>query len=175
MGGFSGSGKSRLGRDLAPLLGGMAGAVILRTDVLRKRLMGADPETRLGEEGYSPEMSRRTYQELYDRSSLLLKAGLTVVADAVFAKEEQRQGIEAVAADLGIPFEGLWLEASPEVMKARIAKRKRNASDATAEVLERQLATGPGNINWLRLDSSASKEETYRNACKRLRLVSATP
>jgi len=173
VGGFSGSGKSRLGRDLAPLLGGMAGAVILRTDVLRKRLMGADPETRLGEEGYSPEMGRRTYQELYDRSAVLLKAGLTVIADAVFAKEEQRQGIEAVAGALGIPFEGLWLEASPEVMKARIAKRKRNASDATVEVLERQLAAGPGNISWLRLDSSASKEETYRNACKRIRLVSA--
>ncbi len=40
VGGFSGSGKSRLARDLAPLLGAAPGAVVLRTDVIRKRLAG---------------------------------------------------------------------------------------------------------------------------------------
>lgn len=174
VGGLSGSGKSRLARDLAPLLGRPMGAVILRTDVLRKQLMGVDAETRLGPEGYSPEMSLRTYQALYDGCAKLLKSGLTVVADAVFAKEEQRGGIETLAISLGLPFEGLWLEANPEVMRQRIQSRKRNASDATIEVLNRQIEAGPGNINWLRLDSSASKEETFANACGRIRSLSAS-
>jgi len=174
VGGLSGSGKSRLARDLAPLLGPPMGAVILRTDVLRKQLMGVDTQTRLGAEGYSTEMSLRTYQALYDGCAKLLKAGLTVVADAVFARQEQRDGIEILAESLGLPFEGLWLEASPEVMRQRIQSRKGNASDATVEVLNRQLEAGSGNINWLRLDSSLSKEETFANACRRIRSLSAT-
>jgi len=173
VGGLSGSGKSRLARDIAPLLGKPLGAVVLRTDVLRKQLMGVSPETRLGPEGYSSEMSRRTYQALADGCNHLLAAGLTVVADAVFAKQDQRVLIEETATQAGVPFEGIWLEAAPEVMRQRILSRKLNPSDATIEVLERQLEAPLGNIGWLRLDSSASKEETFTNTCRRIRSLSA--
>ena len=40
VGGFSGTGKSRLARELAPFLGAAPGARVVRSDVIRKRLCG---------------------------------------------------------------------------------------------------------------------------------------
>ncbi len=170
VGGFSGCGKSRLARDLAPLLGAAPGAVVLRTDVIRKRLAGVEALTRLPPEGYSAEMSARTYAEQAALAGRALAAGQAVVADAVFAQPAQRAGIEAAARAAGVSFDGLWLEAAPEVMRARIQGRKRNASDATLSVLEKQLAAGPGPVTWMRQDSSGSKSETFRNALGKLGL-----
>lgn len=164
VGGLSGSGKSRMGRELAPFLGAAPGAVVVRTDVLRKRLMGVDPETHLEADGYTPEMTERTYAALFDEAARLLGAGHPVVADAVFARRDQRDRIEAVARDAGVPFQGLWLEAAPEVMEQRIVSRKRNASDATASVLQRQLEYDLGEIGWTRVDTGRPKGESLRVA-----------
>ncbi len=163
-GGLSGSGKSRLARDIAPLVGAAPGAVVLRTDVIRKRLMGVAPETRLPPEGYTPEMTERTYQALYQQAAQALASGHGVIADAVFARPEQRAAIEAVARDAGTPFDGLWLEADAETMRQRVAARRNNASDATVAVLDQQLDYDLGAMTWNRIDSSGSKEDTFANA-----------
>lgn len=170
VGGLSGSGKSRLARDLAPFLGGAPGAVVLRSDVLRKRLLGVEPETRLPPDAYTEEVTERTYQELYERARQVLGHGHSVIADAVFARPEQRAAIEAVARRLDLRFEGLWLEASPDAMRQRIEKRQANASDATPEVLERQLTYALGDLAWPRLDSSGSKAATLERGRKSLGL-----
>ncbi len=115
-------------------------------------------------------MSARTYAGQAALAARALAAGQAVVADAVFAAPAQRAGIEAAAAQAGVPFDGLWLEADPAVMRRRIEGRKRNASDATAAVLERQLAQGPGPLAWRRQDSSGSKAETFNNALGKLGL-----
>ncbi len=162
VGGLSGSGKSRMGRDVAPYLGRAPGAVVVRSDVLRKRLCGLDMHTRLGPEGYGPEMTERTYEALYDEVAAVLRSGQSAVADAVFARPEQRDAIAAVARRLGVPFDGLWLEAAPEVMARRIESRGRNASDATVEVLARQLEYDLGDIAWRRFDTGVSKDESLR-------------
>ena len=47
LGGVSGTGKSTLARQLAPELGPAPGAVVLRSDVVRKRLHGVAPGDRL--------------------------------------------------------------------------------------------------------------------------------
>jgi aminoglycoside phosphotransferase family enzyme/predicted kinase len=159
VGGLSGSGKSRMGRELAPLLGVPAAAVV-RTDSLRKHLAGVAITEKLGPEGYSKEMGERTYQALYDTCAQLLAAGHSAVADAVFAKPHQRAAIEAVAARAGVRFDGLWLETPPDLAISRIEARKANVSDATPEVLKRQLAYDLGAITWTRIDSSDSKEST---------------
>ncbi|MDA8232266.1 MAG: AAA family ATPase [Magnetospirillum sp.] len=167
VGGLSGSGKSRMGRRLAPLLG-VPGAVVVRSDALRKQLTGAHLRDRLGPEGYAPEVTERTYRSLFDTCAMLLKAGSSVVADAVFARPEQRAAIERVAAAAGVPFAGLWLEAPEDVAAARIGGRTGDASDATVEVLARQRQYDLGPIAWKRLDTSQPGDGAFTEACRAL-------
>ncbi|MBC7950620.1 MAG: AAA family ATPase [Rhodospirillaceae bacterium] len=156
VGGLSGSGKSRMGRELAPLLAVPAAAVV-RTDSLRKQMMGVGLLEKLGPEGYTPEITERTYQALYDTCLQVLKAGHSAVADAVFAKPEQRDAMERVAREAGVPFHGLWLESPPHLSASRIKGRKANVSDATVAVLEQQLNYDLGVISWRRVKTGGSK------------------
>jgi len=160
VGGLSGSGKSRAARELAAYVGVRPGARVVRSDVLRKRIAGVHPLDKLGPEGYTPEMSAKTYQAVYDEAATVLATGHAVIADCVFSKPEERAAIEAVSRELDVPFTGLWLEADPEVMQSRVEKRTKNASDADAEVVKMQLAYELGDIDWTRIDSSGTREET---------------
>lgn len=166
VGGLSGSGKSRMGRELAPYVGVAPGAVVLRTDIIRKRLMGVEVEDKLGADGYTPEMTRRTYDALYEQALTVLASGQSVVADAVFSKEYERQAIEDVASRAGVPFFGLWLEAPPEVMAERITTRKRNPSDATVDVLKMQMDSDVGDISWEHIDSGGDRDATIAQGRK---------
>lgn len=174
VGGLSGSGKSRLARALAPFVGAAPGARVQRTDVIRKRLMGKGPMVRLGPEGYTREMSDRTYGALYELVRASLAAGRTTIADAVFADPVERRRIAAVAVEAGVVFRGVWLEAPTEVMKRRVSERKRNASDATAEIVRRQTDYDLGTIEWTRVDSSGSKAATLAHALAALGVVVPT-
>ncbi len=164
VGGLSGSGKSRLARDLAPLVGPSPGARVVRTDVTRKRLAGVGLETRLGSAGYSRDMTERTYQAVYDECLAVLATGRAAIADAVFAHAEERTAIEAVAREAGVPFHGLWLESPPEVMQERVTHRKRNVSDATSWVVRLQLSYDLGDITWDRIDTGGSREDSVARA-----------
>ena len=64
VGGLSGSGKSRLARELAPHFMPPPGARVVRTDATRKRLAGVAPETRLAPRDYSEATNRRTYEAI---------------------------------------------------------------------------------------------------------------
>ena len=70
VGGFSGTGKSTLALGLAPSVGAVPGAVVIRSDEIRKRLSGVSPLDRLGPEGYSSEMSERVYATVAERARL---------------------------------------------------------------------------------------------------------
>jgi len=160
VGGLSGSGKSRLARELAPHLGGAPGGRVVRSDVLRKKLAGVDPLTRLGPQGYTREMTEQTYHAVFDEVRTALDAGQSVIADAVFASPEERRAVAATALDRNVPFQGIWLEAPPDVLAERAGSRQGNVSDADAEVVARQLTYDLGVIDWSRLDSSGHCDET---------------
>jgi predicted kinase len=164
IGGLSGSGKSRLARWLAPHVGAPPGARVVRTDSTRKRLAGIALGSRLGSRGYSSEMNRRTYQAVFDECAQVLATGQSAIADAVFADPEERKAIERVAVKAGVPFHGIWLETSPEIMQERVTRRARNVSDANAWVVRLQLQYDPGELTWTRLDSSGSRDETIAAA-----------
>jgi uncharacterized protein len=159
VGGLSGSGKSRMSRELAPFLA-VPGAAVVRSDALRKHLMGVSIHDRLGPDGYTADIGERTYRALYDTCARLLAAGHSVVADAVFARPDERAAIAAVAAEAGIRFNGLWLETPPELAASRIAARRANVSDATPAVLEHQLSYELGDITWHRIDTGPSKADS---------------
>lgn len=160
VGGLSGGGKSRMSRELAHFVGTPPGARVLRTDVLRKRLAGIDALESLDQSGYTAEMTERTYHSLFENTSRVLAMGHSVIADAVFADQGQRQAIEAVAAQSGVPFDGLWIEAPATIRMERVAKRINNPSDVTPEIVLQQLDYDLGDLIWPRIDSSGPRQET---------------
>lgn len=152
VGGYSGAGKSTFAHALAPLLGPAPGAVVLRTDEIRKRLWGAAaPTERLPPGAYAMEVTRRVYARLFEEAELCLRAGRGVVLDAVFMKAAERDMARKLSDEA--PFVGVWLEARAETLRARVAARRDDASDADVSVLERQLSQDPGDLDWRRLDA----------------------
>jgi hypothetical protein len=158
LGGVSGTGKSTLARQLAPVLGPAPGAVILRSDVVRKRLHGVAPGERLPPEAYRKDASRAVYDVLSERAARLVRAGHAAIVDAVFLDPEERAQIERAATDAGVPFQGLWLTAPENVLMQRVAARTGDVSDATPEVLRAQLAADPGALTWRMIDVSGAPE-----------------
>ena len=154
VGGFSGSGKSTLAQALAPMVAPPPGAVVIRSDEIRKRVCGVAPLKRLGAEGYAPAVSARVYEEACVQAARVLRAGHSAVVDAVFARPHDRAAIEQVATGTGAPFLGLWLEAPEPVLTARVVARRDDVSDADAAVIRAQLAAGIGDVTWERLDTS---------------------
>jgi adenylylsulfate kinase-like enzyme len=106
IGGFSGTGKATLTLGLAPSVGAVPGAVVIRSDEIRKRLSGVSPLHRLGPEGYSSEMSERVYATVAERARLTIREGHSAIVDAVYARPGDRQAIQHIAADMVVPFAG---------------------------------------------------------------------
>jgi aminoglycoside phosphotransferase family enzyme/predicted kinase len=159
VGGFSGSGKSTLGRALAPKLGSAPGAVVLRSDEIRKRLWGVGPKDRLPQEAYGVERSQVVYGEMLRAARQCLDAGWAVVLDAAFLNFAEREAAEALGAELGLSFQGLWLQAPAEVLRQRIRNRVDDASDADEVVLEGQLARDVGEMTWRRVDAGRDLDD----------------
>jgi len=111
VGGLSGTGKSTLARQLAPLVGRAPGALVLRSDVIRKRLFGVAPEVQLDAAAYTKEQSGRVYARMQRDAADAIAAGQSVIVDAVFARAEERAAIENIAREAAVPAMGLWLEA----------------------------------------------------------------
>ena len=162
IGGRSGSGKSTVARGIAPAVGAVPGAVVIRSDEVRKALAGVDGLTPLGPEGYTADMTRRVYAALAERAARALATGHAVVVDAVFVRDEHRSAIEAVAAAAHVPFVGLWLDVPEVTLLARVAQRHGDASDADARVVRRQLVEDTGVVNWTRVDATGPADDVVR-------------
>jgi len=156
VGGLSGTGKSSLARLLAPSVGRPPGALHLRSDVERKRLYGCAELERLPEEAYRPEVSAIVYSRLHDKAAEALATGQSVVIDAAHLKEDERRAAADLARRRQARFTGLWLEAPPEILFERVAKRKQDASDATPAVVAAQAKADIGALEWIRLDASGA-------------------
>jgi predicted kinase len=154
IGGFSGTGKSTLALSLAPTIGAVPGAVVLRSDEIRKRLSGVSPLDRLDAAGYAPLANERVYTTLAEAAAEIVRTGHSVVVDAVYARSSDRHAIERVAASASVPFVGLWLEVPESTLVARTERRRHDASDADAAVIRMQLSQETGSIGWHRIDAS---------------------
>jgi predicted kinase len=154
VGGLPGAGKSTLARSLEET----AGFTVLRSDVIRKELVGkesgsaAAPASRAGI--YTLEWNERTYQECLRRAEDLLFEGERVLVDANFRHEHQRRLFLQAAQRWGVPALFLPCHAAPEVVRARLQRRKSDASDADWNVYARLAAAweppGPETKNQTR-------------------------
>jgi aminoglycoside phosphotransferase family enzyme/predicted kinase len=170
VGGLSGTGKTTLAAALAARLHPAPGAVHLRSDLERKSLFGVGETVRLGPDSYSQEIGEQVYTALRRKARLALEAGHAVVVDAVSARADERDALEALAAELRVPFHGFWLHAVPDALIARVAARRNDASDATAEVVRQQLGFDVGAFPsaWTPVDANGSAEEALAHALRTL-------
>ena len=140
--GLTGSGKSTLARRLASRYS----LQVLRSDVVRKELLGLDATERrhvpFGEGEYSPATTQHTYDAMVDKAEALLAEGHSVVLDGCYLKRDQRAGAVALARRLGVPFVLFECRASEDVVRERLARRAQktaSVSDGRWEIYQAQL------------------------------------
>ena len=124
IGGLSGTGKSVLARGLAGLIEPPPGALIVRSDVVRKHLFGVSETTALPEAAYQADTTERVYDTLSNTAQRVLAQGCSVVLDAAFLQESERAGPASLARKHGARFVGLFLTADLATRLARIEQRE---------------------------------------------------
>ncbi len=136
--------------------------------VIRERLLlGVEPSERLPAEAHTPGISVRVYQTIQDQAAIA-GAGHAVIADAVFSRRGEREGIEAVARAAKVPLEGLWLEVPGNIMARRIEGHRGDASDATVAVLDEQLGFDTSDVAWARLNGRGTQQAVQAAARRAL-------
>lgn len=140
--GVSGSGKTTGTEYLIK----QHGAIRLRSDVERKRLLGIAPSQRpdgeLKQLAYSDELSQQTYERLRTLAQGLLRDGESVVIDATFLKRRHREMFQALASQQGVALAIVPFSAEASELERRIrsrAKANDDASDADLRVLQSQF------------------------------------
>ncbi|MCP3401497.1 bifunctional aminoglycoside phosphotransferase/ATP-binding protein [Bradyrhizobium sp. CCGB20] len=162
VGGLSGTGKSVLARALAAAVLPQPGAVVLRSDIIRKQLFQVGHTERLPSSTYRPEVTAQVYDMLVQRARRVLAQGHSAVVDAVFAREFERDQLAALARACGVPLSGLFLVADLATRQARIGSRRGDASDATQEVAAQQEHYNIGHVGWATIDASGTPEQTLQ-------------
>jgi predicted kinase len=162
LGGLSGTGKSALGRLLSERCAGIQ----IRSDVVRKSLLGLSLNEKAGPQAYSQDVSERIYEHLCSLVEAVAAAGYNVIVDATFRKEAEREQLQQRIEQRGLRFYGIWCEVPSKVALARIAERKADVSDAGVAVRLQQERQVLGEIKWARLDASGTLEQNYAAARK---------
>lgn len=159
IGGPSGSGKSTVAARLAPSIGLATGAIVLRSDMIRKRMFGLEPKTRLKKSGYDKAASDRVFAQMGEESKEVLNAGFPVICDAVFGEKHNLLPLTKVSNETGFTLKGFWLTAPREILLRRVKRRKKGASDADGRVVHEQLNHISPPAGWHILDATRSVTE----------------
>jgi uncharacterized protein len=163
VGGLSGTGKTALARALAPAVPPQPGAVVLRSDVIRKQMFGVGDTDRLPPSAYTPELAEQVYETLALYARRVLAQGHSAIVDGVFARDFERDAFAALARTCDVPLTGLFLVADLATRQARIGSRRGDASDATQEVAALQEHYNIGHIGWATIDASGTQEQTLQS------------
>ena len=150
MTGLSGTGKS----TVASPLGRMFAASHIRSDVVRKDLMGVSGATpdawRSGI--YAEDVTDATYERMIDLGREAVDAGRPAVLDATFLDPRWREAAAAMAREAGVPFVLVETVTDDAVLERRLEARTRagaDPSDADVAVMRKQreaLAAEPVSV-----------------------------
>ncbi|MDG4812805.1 AAA family ATPase [Hydrogenovibrio sp. 3SP14C1] len=144
MQGVSGSGKSHYAQQIL----GQIDAIIISSDIERKRLFGISPLERVSKSEqkrlYSADMNHRTYQKLLTLAETTLASGYSVIIDATFLKEEHRRPFQQLANKHTYDFYVFAINHHNYLtpIEDGLAERSQtndNPSDADISVMRRQL------------------------------------
>lgn len=138
--GVSGSGKS----TFAARFSETKGFIHLRSDIERKRLFSipiiGPYHENLTQKLYDSNATKQTYQILHELSINILNSGFSVIVDATFLRRNERLLFKQLAQKHNVTFRILHCYASKDTLEERIIKRINDPSDATVDVLHKQLS-----------------------------------
>jgi predicted kinase len=137
MAGLSGTGKSFLANALAARVG----AIVISSDVVRKRLAGVEPTERHIEPWrrgiYAPELTERTYEAMLAEAGPHLERRRPVVLDATFMLRRHREAARDLARRWGARYLAVECLVEESVARERLARRPDDpwtASDGRWEI-----------------------------------------
>jgi len=156
IGGVSGTGKTSIAQETAPLIGATPGALHLRTDVERKVMQGVSLDQQLSPHAYAAEARDEVYRRVFKKAEVALNAGHSVIVDAVFPEEAGRASLCELAHRTNAAFWGFWLEADASLVRERLGARIADASDANAAIAEAQMKSVEPAQDWIKIDASGT-------------------
>lgn len=167
VGGLPGTGKS----TLAAALGETLGAVVLRSDVIRKELAGLAPDrsaaAAFGEGIYGTGATIAAYREMLARAEVALGLGETVVLDASWADTARRDEARRTAAAAAADVVELCCVAPASVAADRIrlrAQRGGDASDADESIATAMAQLADPWPEAICIDTDADRRDVVRSA-----------
>ena len=120
--GLPGVGKTTFGQILAM----QTGAVILRSDTIRKELALEDR--------YGEEEKDAVYKKMFEKTKHHLGNGRNIILDATFVLEKNRQEAINIASKMNSPYKIIRVIAPEAEIIRRIKKRFGDASQADVGV-----------------------------------------
>jgi aminoglycoside phosphotransferase family enzyme/predicted kinase len=167
VGGLPGTGKS----TLAAGVGDALGAVVIRSDEVRKQRAGVDVNDRRPaafDAGlYAPQATASVYAELLAQARTCLVNGQSVVLDASWQDSQWRQAARAVAAQAVADLDELRCDAPPDMIEARIRLRAAVGGDPSDATVAAARAMAEAEEPWPEatvIDTRPSPDDVLHSA-----------
>ena len=128
--GLSGSGKT----TVATAIANATSFIHIRSDVERKRLFGLQTLASSANHGiniYTEEAHKKTLEVLLDVTQRILNSGFGVIVDATLVHASWRDALISLAERQQLSWHIVFCDIDDETARARLAARKRDASEAT--------------------------------------------
>ncbi len=165
IGGLSGSGKSRLARELSPHIASPVGTLVIRTDLIRHRLMETEFSKKLPKKAFTPKMERRVNSETLKVLKKYMKTNYPIIVEGIFYHEEQRKKIEKIVSRRKYPFLGVWTFAPLPIRTERMAHQTETFLGSRDDLVK-QMRFSFGKIDWMPVSTDRPSDETVRTVLK---------
>lgn len=162
--GIVGSGKSTIAQALATRLG----AIVLRSDIIRKKMLGLKIDKHyyepFGKGIYTPKITAVVYEKIFELAKEILEYGFSVILDASFSKQAYRKKVVELSKEKGIPYLFLHCVCDENTIKQRLLKReqrKEEVSNGHYNLLSTFKASfePPANLNTYSVDTTQILEK----------------